>query len=154
MPSPPLPQGHGELVLVVDDEEAIRAVAKRMLEQFGYRTLLATHGAEAVALYAQHRADIAVVLTDMAMPVMDGPSLVVALKSIDPGVRIIGTSGLMVVAKSEHAYGVLKAAFKDRTVEKIYHAVVQGHPDPLAGTIDAPIGPASPVLNAWNTARC
>ncbi len=95
MPSPPLPQGHGELVLVVDDEEAIRAVAKRMLEQFGYRTLLATHGAEAVALYAQHRADIAVVLTDMAMPVMDGPSLVVALKSIDPGVRIIGTSGLM-----------------------------------------------------------
>jgi len=52
----------------------------------------------------------------------------------------VGTSGLMVVAKSEHAYGVLKAAFKDRTVEKIYHAVVQGHPDPLAGTIDAPIG--------------
>ncbi len=51
-----------------------------------------------------------------------------------------GTSGLMVVAKSEHAYTVLKRAFHDRTVEKIYHAVVQGHPDPLAGTIDAPIG--------------
>lgn len=52
----------------------------------------------------------------------------------------VGTSGLMVVAKSEHAYTVLKQAFKDRIVEKIYHAVVQGHPDPLAGTIDAPIG--------------
>lgn len=51
-----------------------------------------------------------------------------------------GTSGLMVVAKSEHAYTVLKRAFHDREVEKIYHAVVQGHPDPLAGTIDAPIG--------------
>ncbi|TDP99733.1 MULTISPECIES: RluA family pseudouridine synthase [unclassified Leifsonia] len=51
-----------------------------------------------------------------------------------------GTSGLMVVAKSERAYTVLKRAFHDRTVEKIYHAVVQGHPDPLAGTIDAPIG--------------
>ncbi len=51
-----------------------------------------------------------------------------------------GTSGLMVVAKSEHAYTVLKRAFKEREVEKIYHAVVQGHPDPLAGTIDAPIG--------------
>ena len=51
-----------------------------------------------------------------------------------------GTSGLMVVAKSERAYVALKRAFKDRTVEKIYHAVVQGHPDPLAGTIDAPIG--------------
>ena len=52
----------------------------------------------------------------------------------------VGTSGLMVVAKTERAYTLLKAAFKDRTVDKIYHAVVQGHPDPLAGTIDAPIG--------------
>lgn len=52
----------------------------------------------------------------------------------------VGTSGLMVVAKSESAYTALKHAFKERTVEKIYHAVVQGHPDPLAGTIDAPIG--------------
>lgn len=51
-----------------------------------------------------------------------------------------GTSGLMVVAKSEHAYAELKRAFHDRKVEKIYHAVVQGHPDPLTGTIDAPIG--------------
>jgi 23S rRNA pseudouridine1911/1915/1917 synthase len=51
-----------------------------------------------------------------------------------------GTSGLMVVAKSERAYTHLKRAFHDRTVEKIYHAVVQGHPDPLVGTVDAPIG--------------
>lgn len=52
----------------------------------------------------------------------------------------VGTSGLMVVAKSEHAYTVLKQAFRDRTVDKTYHALVQGHPDPLRGTIDAPIG--------------
>lgn len=52
----------------------------------------------------------------------------------------VGTTGLMVVAKSERAYTALKRAFHDREVEKIYHAVVQGHPDPLAGTIDAPIG--------------
>ena len=51
-----------------------------------------------------------------------------------------GTSGLMVVAKSEVAYTHLKRAFHDREVSKIYHAVVQGHPDPLTGTIDAPIG--------------
>ncbi|HEU5222969.1 MAG TPA: RluA family pseudouridine synthase [Candidatus Lumbricidophila sp.] len=51
-----------------------------------------------------------------------------------------GTSGLMVVAKSERAYSELKRQFHDREVEKIYHTVVQGHPDPLAGTIDAPIG--------------
>ncbi len=52
----------------------------------------------------------------------------------------VGTSGAMVVAKSEQAYTVLKRAFKDRTVEKQYHALVQGLPDPLEGTIDAPIG--------------
>jgi len=51
-----------------------------------------------------------------------------------------GTSGLMVVAKSEIAYSRLKRAFKERTVEKVYHAVVQGHPEPTVGTIDAPIG--------------
>lgn len=51
----------------------------------------------------------------------------------------VGTSGLMAVAKSEHAYTVLKQAFRDRTVEKTYHALVQGHPDPHTGTIDAPI---------------
>ncbi len=52
----------------------------------------------------------------------------------------VGTSGLMVVAKSEVAYTVLKRAFRSRTVDKTYHALVQGHPDPFTGTIDAPIG--------------
>lgn len=52
----------------------------------------------------------------------------------------VGTSGLMVVAKTEHAYTVLKRAFKERTVEKVYHAVVQGHPSPTTGTIEAPVG--------------
>ncbi|KQS08211.1 RluA family pseudouridine synthase [Curtobacterium sp. MCLR17_007] len=52
----------------------------------------------------------------------------------------VGTSGLMVVAKSELAYTSLKRAFKERTVDKVYHALAQGHPDPTTGTIDAPIG--------------
>ena len=52
----------------------------------------------------------------------------------------VGTSGLMVIAKSERAYSVLKDAFRNRTVDKTYHALAQGHPDPLEGTIDAPIG--------------
>jgi len=51
----------------------------------------------------------------------------------------VGTSGLMVVAKSERAYTALKRAFRDREVDKVYHALVQGHPDPFTGTIDAPI---------------
>ena len=52
----------------------------------------------------------------------------------------VGTSGVMVIAKSERAYSVLKNAFRHRTVDKTYHALVQGHPDPLQGTVDAPIG--------------
>jgi 23S rRNA pseudouridine1911/1915/1917 synthase len=52
----------------------------------------------------------------------------------------VGTSGLMVLAKSERAYTVLKQAFRDRTVDKTYHTLVQGHPDPFEGTVDAPIG--------------
>jgi 23S rRNA pseudouridine1911/1915/1917 synthase len=52
----------------------------------------------------------------------------------------VGTSGLMVLAKSELAYSRLKQAFRDRAVHKVYHALVQGHPDPSAGTFDAPIG--------------
>jgi 23S rRNA pseudouridine1911/1915/1917 synthase len=52
----------------------------------------------------------------------------------------VGTSGLMVLAKTELSYSRLKQAFRDRTVHKVYHALVQGHPDPSAGTFDAPIG--------------
>ncbi|MES2305741.1 MAG: PAS domain S-box protein [Gemmatimonadota bacterium] len=91
---PSLPRGSGELILVVDDEEAIRRIARRSLEQFGYRVVLASHGAEAVAIYAQQMGQIAAVITDMAMPIMDGPALIMALTSMNPEVKIIGSSGL------------------------------------------------------------
>jgi PAS domain S-box-containing protein len=89
-----LPRGHGELILVVDDEEMIRNVASRTLERNGYRTLTASNGAEAVAAFVTHRDEIALVLTDMAMPVMDGPATIVALRAMAPGLRIVGSSGL------------------------------------------------------------
>ena len=88
-----LPRGNNEVILVVDDEEPILKVAKSTLEAFGYRVLLARNGAEAVSLYALHRSLIAAVLTDMAMPVMDGNALAVALISMNPAVRIIASSG-------------------------------------------------------------
>lgn len=95
VPHPPkLPLGNNELVLLVDDEEAIREVARRSLERFGYRVVTASHGAEALSEYVRRQSEIAVVITDMAMPIMDGPALIVALKSINPEVRIIGSSGL------------------------------------------------------------
>lgn len=61
----------------------------------------------------------------------------------------VGTSGLMVVAKSEYAYSALKRAFRQRSVEKVYHALVQGHPDPLTGTIDAPIARHPTADHRW-----
>jgi len=88
-----MPRGNRELVLVVDDEEAIRIVTRRTLERYGYRVMMASNGAEAVALFAQHHGDIDVVLTDMAMPIMDGPATIVALRLMKADVRIIGSSG-------------------------------------------------------------
>jgi len=88
-----LPRGHNELVLVVDDEEPICLVAKKMLERFGYRVLLASDGIEAVSLYATRRNEIDVVITDMAMPNMDGFATIGALKAINAGVKIVGSSG-------------------------------------------------------------
>jgi len=90
-----MPHGNAETVLVVDDEAAILAITSRTLLAFGYRVLTAADGAEALAIYAQHRREIAMVLTDMSMPVMDGPATIRALKRINPAVKIIAASGLM-----------------------------------------------------------
>lgn len=87
-------RGNGELILVVDDEAGLRNVAQKTLERFGYRALLACHGAEAVSLYVLHRTQIAAVVTDMAMPVMDGANLIIALKTLNPDLKIIVSSGL------------------------------------------------------------
>jgi nitrogen-specific signal transduction histidine kinase/CheY-like chemotaxis protein len=90
---PGLLRGRNEMVLVVDDEEPIRNIVKQILERYGYRVLLAANGAEAVKLYTSRRKEIAAVITDMAMPVMDGPATIAALKTINPGIKIIASSG-------------------------------------------------------------
>jgi PAS domain S-box-containing protein len=89
------PAGEGRMVLVVDDEEAILATTRRMLTASGYRVLTANDGARALELYAEHRGEIAVVLTDVTMPVMDGAALVAALRRVDPEVRVVATSGVL-----------------------------------------------------------
>jgi CheY-like chemotaxis protein len=82
------------MVLVVDDEAAILFVACRALQSYGYRTLKAEDGAEAIALFAKHANEIDVVVTDVMMPVMDGHALVRALRQLSPRVKIIAASGL------------------------------------------------------------
>ena len=93
--APEMPLGHGELILVVDDEVSVRLITQQTLEAFGYRVVLAADGVEAVALYATRGAEIAAVLTDMMMPVMDGPTTIQVLRNINPHVRIIAATGLV-----------------------------------------------------------
>jgi CheY-like chemotaxis protein len=133
----PLPPGRGELVLVVDDEEHIRTLTQKTLERHGYQVLVACHGAEAVAIYAQHR-DIAAVLTDMAMPVMDGFATITALKAINPHVRVIASSGHSTSDAHARATNAGVAAFIDKpyTVDvlvRTVHDLLNNQPADHAG---------------------
>ena len=94
-----LPQGNGELILVVDDEAGIRDITKTSLETHNYQAITASDGIEAVALYAEYRDKISVVLTDMIMPSMDGITTIRTLQKINPQVKIIAVSGLAISEK-------------------------------------------------------
>ena len=89
----PYPKGSGELVLVVDDEVNILQVTTATLEKYGYNTLTASDGTEAIAVYTQNE-KIALVITDMSMPYMDGAATIRALRKINPQLKIISASGL------------------------------------------------------------
>jgi PAS domain S-box-containing protein len=89
-----MPRGNGETILVVDDEASILTITGQTLEAYGYRVLTAIDGADAVGTYVQNRDEIAVVLTDMMMPVMDGSAMVHALRRLNPTIKIIAASGL------------------------------------------------------------
>lgn len=89
-----LPRGNGETVLVVDDEENILEITRVTLEKFGYKVVTAVDGTDAIAVYAQRGDEIALVLTDLAMPYMDGMAMTRALRKINPNLKVIATSGL------------------------------------------------------------
>lgn len=86
--------GNGELILVVDDEKAIREITKTTLEACGFAVLTAADGTDAISLYAEHKNTIALVITDIIMPLMDGYATIRALKKLDPKVKILAVSGL------------------------------------------------------------
>jgi PAS domain S-box-containing protein len=122
-----LPTGHGELILVVDDEPAILEVTRGTLEMYGYRVLTAADGTEAIALYAQHKDEVKVVLTDMMMPYMDGPATIRALQKMNPRVRIIASSGLTENAKIAEATneGIHKFLSKPYTADKLLKTLAE-----------------------------
>ncbi len=115
------PTGNRELILVVDDEKSICQAAIATLEKYGYQTLTAADGAEALKIYAQNAEKIALVLTDMAMPVMDGAALISALRKINPHLKIISASGLML----EHPAEIKADAFlpKPYTAETLLNTL-------------------------------
>lgn len=89
-----IPRGNGEVILVVDDEASVRLIMAQTLQTFGYRTVTANDGAEAVAIYQKRAAEIAVVLVDIMMPVMDGTTTIRKLAEINPRLQVIAASGL------------------------------------------------------------
>jgi hypothetical protein len=120
-----LPVGNGELVLVIDDENAIREVARETLDAFGYRAIVAGDGAEAMAVFAAQKKGVKLVITDMMMPYMDGPATIRALRRLDPSVKIIATSGLKPEDKMADAaqLGVKNFLPKPYTAEKLLKTV-------------------------------
>jgi two-component system, cell cycle sensor histidine kinase and response regulator CckA len=122
-----LPLGHGELVLIVDDEESIREITRGTLETFGYKVITAADGTEALAVYADKKNEIAVVLTDMVMPFMDGPSTIRALQRMNPDVRIIAASGLGIGQRAGEGVleGVSVFLNKPYTAEKLLKTLAQ-----------------------------
>jgi PAS domain S-box-containing protein len=118
-------RGNGECILVVDDEQAVRDVAVRILGGFGYRAVAVPSGQDAVQRYSLERANINAVITDMAMPGMDGPALVRALRQIEPDIRIMGMSGHgeNMGSDSNAPWGLPVFVSKPFTVERLLFAV-------------------------------
>ena len=119
------PRGKGETILLVDDEASILNLTSQTLQAFGYQVLTAADGAEAVAVYAEQRDKIAVVLTDMMMPIMDGQAMVQALTRLNPEIKIIGASGLNLTgnAADKARLGIKRFLMKPYTASTVLQAL-------------------------------
>ncbi len=89
----PLPEGHGELILVMDDEEAVRELLKTTLENYGYRVVTALNGLHGIARFEEFKDDIRLVVTDSDMPYLDGISAICSMHQLKPGIPAIIASG-------------------------------------------------------------
>lgn len=116
-----MPRGQGEVILVVDDEAAIRQITQTSLETYSYKVLTASDGIEALAVYAQYKEDINVVLIDMMMPVMDGPTTIRTLRRMNPHSKIVAVTGLVSDDKLAQArdLGVQTFLYKPYTAKEL-----------------------------------
>jgi two-component system, cell cycle sensor histidine kinase and response regulator CckA len=119
--------GQSELILVVDDETTICQIVKQTLESFNYRVLIAHNGRDAIALYAQHQAEISGVLLDLMMPVMDGTTTISLLQRLNPAVQIVAMSGVHsseVMVQSKNS-GIQRFLPKPFTTKELLQAIYQ-----------------------------
>jgi signal transduction histidine kinase len=126
---PPEAAASGRMVLVVDDEQAILLLVKGILETRGYRVVTATNGAEALHRFGEHHEQIAAVVLDFVMPVLDGPETVRAIRRISPGVPIIYISGSdpeQVNTHRDWVQGVLAKPFSVETLLSLVGEVIAG----------------------------
>ncbi len=124
----PEPQpGNRELILLVDDEAAIREVTKAALETYDFEVLVAQDGIEAIALYARHQAQISLVLMDIMMPAMDGATAIRTLQKMNPQVKVIATSGLTTnqkVSQTAGADAFLAKPYTTRELLEVIHSLL------------------------------
>lgn len=131
-PNDKLVEGHGELVLLVDDEPKICELSRETLERHGYKVLTAKDGADAISSYCQKRKDVLVVLMDMKMPVMDGLTAIRVLRNMNPQLKIIATTG-SVRGQSEvdspllRTDGFLRKPYTTARLLKILSDVINRH---------------------------
>lgn len=121
----PSPNGSGESILVVDDEDSVRDATRKMLERHGYRALTAGEGSQALALFSTKLGEINLVITDVDMPVMDGLALVRVLRKMAPRLQIIASTGLSTDQRIEalRQLGIERPLFKPYTADELLQAV-------------------------------
>lgn len=142
-----VPSGSGEIILVVDDEPAIREAAISTLEAGGYHVFSAEDGTDALALFFQRRSEIALILTDIAMELMDGVALVRALRKLEPDVKVIASTGQGQAEQRQALKSLGVATFLDkpytaermlRTIFDVLHPVSAEPPAPEAAELRQP----------------
>jgi PAS domain S-box-containing protein len=124
-----IPHGNGELILIIDDEASIRSITAETLEAFGYRVISACDGVAGVAQYGRQIREIAAVITDMAMPIMDGRATIMVLLRMNPDVKIIATSGSTAPGSDEGvsagAQYFLPKPYTAETILRTLHQLLQ-----------------------------
>jgi CheY-like chemotaxis protein len=149
-----VPQGRGELVLLVDDETMVLDMARATLELNGYRVLSAVGGAEAVSLYAENADEIQAVVMDMMMPGMDGTATIRALRDIRPEVRVITSSGFRGISRDRRRSGTARYSSKavyGRTIAQLVAAVIGRQRYAGGGPCGLGIGPVTLARSAAKT---